>query len=92
MKSLGAAAELPDELRHPHALRHTRATELLRAGATVADMRAFLGHASVKTTPISLASGEDRQEHVVRACASVVDPHSRTTARPHEPPRCRGGR
>lgn len=65
LKRLGAAAELPDELRHPHALRHTCATELLRAGATIADVRVFLGHASVKTTSIYLASGEDRQEHVV---------------------------
>jgi site-specific recombinase XerD len=65
LKRLGAAAALPDELRHPHALRHTCATELLRAGATVADVRVFLGHASVKTTSIYLASGEDRQEHVV---------------------------
>jgi site-specific recombinase XerD len=65
LKPLGAAAELPDQLRHPHALRHTCATELLRAGATVADVRVFLGHASVNTTSIYLASGEDRQEHVV---------------------------
>jgi hypothetical protein len=34
--------------------------------ATVAGVRVFLGHASVKTTSIYLASGEDRQEHVVR--------------------------
>ena len=66
LKRLGAAAALPDELRHPHALRHTCATELLRAGATVADVRVFLGHASVKTTSIYLASGEERQEHVVQ--------------------------
>ena len=66
LKRLGARAELPDELRHPHALRHTCATELLRAGATVADVRVFLGHASVKTTSIYLASGEERQEHVVQ--------------------------
>jgi site-specific recombinase XerD len=66
LKRLGAAAELPDELRHPHALRHTCATELLRAGATLADVRVFLGHASVKTTSIYLASGEERQEHVVQ--------------------------
>lgn len=65
LKRLGAAAQLPDELRHPHALCHTCATELLRAGATIADVRIFLGHASVKTTSIYLASGEDRQEHVV---------------------------
>jgi hypothetical protein len=65
LKRLGAAAELPRELRHPHALRHTCATELLRAGANVSDVRTFLGHASVKTTSVYLASGDDRQEHVV---------------------------
>jgi integrase/recombinase XerD len=66
LKRLGAAAELPEELRHPHALRHTCATELLRAGATIADVRVFLGHASVKTTSVYLASGDERQEDVVR--------------------------
>jgi site-specific recombinase XerD len=67
LKRLGAAAELPEELRHPHALRHTCATELLRAeGVNVADVREFLGHASVKTTSIYLASGEQRQEGMVQ--------------------------
>ena len=56
VQRLGAAAGLPGELRHPHALRHTCATELLRAGATIADVRVFLGHASVKTTSVYLAS------------------------------------
>jgi integrase len=61
----GAAAELPVDLRHPPALRHTCATEMLRAGADVGNVRIFLGHASVKTTSVYLASDEDRQEHVV---------------------------
>jgi len=56
LKRLGTAAELPEELRHPHALRHTCATELLRTdGVTVADVRLFLRHASVKPTSIYLA-------------------------------------
>lgn len=66
LKRLGAAAQLPEELRHPHVLRHTCATELLRSGATIADVRILLGHASVKTTSIYLASDEDRQEHLVQ--------------------------
>jgi integrase len=45
LKRLGAAAELPESLRHPHALRHTCAAELIRAGADVGDVRVFLGHA-----------------------------------------------
>lgn len=65
VKRLGASARIPEQLRHPHALRHTCATELLREGATIADVRMFLGHASVKTTSIYLASDEQRQEDIV---------------------------
>jgi site-specific recombinase XerD len=50
LKRLGAAAELPQELRHPHALRHTCATEILRAGANISDVRTFLGHADLAIT------------------------------------------
>jgi integrase/recombinase XerC len=64
---LAAAAEPPAELAHPHALRHTCATELLRAGAGVVDVRDFLGHASTKTTSIYLHSGPERQEAAVLA-------------------------
>jgi integrase len=63
--ALGALAELPDDLRHPHARRHTCATQLLQHGANVADVRRFLGHASVKTTSIYLASDDTRQEEIV---------------------------
>ena len=80
IKRLGAAAELPDELRHPHALRHTCATELLRAGATIADVRVLLGHASVKATSIYPSSGGERQEHVVQTA------RARPTATPHTCP------
>ena len=65
IKRLGAAANLPPQLCHPHALRHTCATGLLRTGATIADVRTMLGHASIKTTSIYLASDEQRQEDVV---------------------------
>ena len=65
LKTLGTLAELPDDLRHPHALRHTCATQLLQHGANVADVRRFLGHASVKTTSIYLASDDTRQEEIV---------------------------
>lgn len=65
IKRLGSAAKIPPELRHPHALRHSCATELLRTGANIADVRTILGHASIKTTPIYLASDQQRQEDVV---------------------------
>lgn len=65
IKRLGALAKLPAELCHPHALRHTCATELLRTGANIADVRTILGHASIKTTSIYLASDLQRQEDIV---------------------------
>jgi integrase/recombinase XerC len=70
LKRLGVAAELPYELRHPHVLRHTCATELLRASATIADVRIFLGHASIETTLVYVDSWEERQEHVVQPRAN----------------------
>lgn len=66
LKRLGAAAELPEELRHLRALRRTCATELLRAGAAIAGVRIFLGHSSIMTTGVYLASDEQRREHVVQ--------------------------
>ncbi|MCA1679882.1 MAG: tyrosine-type recombinase/integrase [Actinobacteria bacterium] len=65
MKRLGTIAKIPEELRHPHALRHTCATLLLHSGATLADVQRLLGHASVKTTSIYLASDEQRQEDII---------------------------
>ena len=65
IKRLGAIAETPEDLRHPHALRHTCATLLLRSGATLADVQRLLGHASIKTTSIYLDSDEQRQEAVI---------------------------
>jgi len=65
MKRLGHAARIPVKLCHAHALRHTCATELLRSGANLADVRTMLGHASIKTTSIYLSSDAQRQEDVV---------------------------
>jgi site-specific recombinase XerD len=44
----------PRDGRTCHALRHTAATDTLRAGATLADVQALLGHSSIATTAIYL--------------------------------------
>jgi len=47
-------AGLPQELSHPHVLRHTRAIELLRAGVPVSVVQQLLGHAYLSTTAVYL--------------------------------------
>lgn len=44
--------------RSPHALRHTAATDVLAAGASVTQVRDLLGHENVATTQVYLAAGD----------------------------------
>lgn len=42
----------------PHSLRHWRACDLLKAGATITTISAVLGHSDIKTTAVYLHSSE----------------------------------
>jgi hypothetical protein len=79
-----ARARRPPRQGRPPAARQARhgrhARDRTLRPRPVADVRVFLGHASVKTTSLYLASGEDRQEHVVR----LRERGRPTIARPHE--------
>ena len=52
MVRLGTAAGLDRSKLHPHTLRHTAATMLLRRTGNLILVQRFLGHASVSTTQI----------------------------------------
>ena len=51
MKQYGAAADLPKELCHFHALKHC-ATHLLSKGFDVAQVQDWIGHANIQNTMI----------------------------------------
>jgi len=56
LKRYGRHAALPQDLHHPHVLRHTMATRWRRRGRDLETLRRQLGHASMKTTQVYLAA------------------------------------
>jgi molybdate transport system regulatory protein len=59
-QSLAAQAGIPEDLRHPHTLRHTRAIEMLRAGVPITVVQDILGHSALTTTAMYLKlSGQE---------------------------------
>jgi integrase/recombinase XerC len=67
---------------YPHLLRHTAATALIRGGANVASVQAFLGHSSLQTTTryVHLAAEDVKREYLKahpRARVQLVAPAAR---------------
>jgi integrase/recombinase XerD len=60
-----AAADLPDDRRSPHVLRHTFCTHLADAGADTAVIRELAGHADIRTTTIYTAVNPTRLEEAI---------------------------
>ena len=59
------AADLPEDRRSPHVLRHTFCTHLADTGADTAVIRELAGHADIRTTTIYTAVSSARLEHAV---------------------------
>jgi site-specific recombinase XerD len=49
-QQLAEAAELPPEKRHPHVLKHTLASHLIRGNVNLAIVKKALGHRSIAST------------------------------------------
>ena len=59
MVRLGKLAGLSRKLK-PHTLRHTAAVRLIERGASIHEVRDFLGHSSIAITDVYLACNTDR--------------------------------
>lgn len=67
-KQYGKRAEVPEDKRHFHALKHSIATHLLDAGADVRFVQDWLGHANIQNTIIYaslVSSTRDAQARVL---------------------------
>jgi len=53
-------ADLPDDRRSPHVLRHTFCTHLADTGADTAVIRELAGHADIRTTTVYTAVSQAR--------------------------------
>jgi integrase/recombinase XerD len=51
---------------HPHMLRHTYATELLREGFTISEVQALMRHADLRTTAVYLHIHDEQLAAKVR--------------------------
>jgi len=66
-KKLCKKANIPDELAHPHVLRHTRAIELIRNGIPVTAVQTILGHSSLNTTAMYLKYSNIEIQAIMKA-------------------------
>jgi integrase/recombinase XerD len=65
VRRLGRSAGLGDAV-HPHALRHSFATDLVRGGADLRSVQELLGHASIDTTQVYTGLADERLREVHR--------------------------
>lgn len=78
------AAELPEDRRSPHVLRHTFCTHLADAEADTAVIRELAGHADIRTTTVYTAVSSARLEQAVAERHRQRRGAARAAARRHD--------
>jgi len=58
---------IPTKLRHVHVLKHTTAHAALDGGASLPDIQAYLGHASLGSTGLYLRKGDEEASRNVQS-------------------------
>lgn len=66
MKLYGAKAELPEDKRHFHCLRHSIATHMLEAGENIEVVQDWLGHRSLQNTQVYAKLTNTRRDEAAR--------------------------
>lgn len=65
LKKIAATAGINQSL-HPHMLRHTFATDLLKSGMDLRSLQMLLGHADMQTTQVYTHIAPDHLQNVIR--------------------------
>ena len=68
LKTQVAIPSLKAKRVSPHSLRHSTATHLLRAGADINTVRAWLGHASLDTTNVYAETDLETKAQALAKC------------------------
>lgn len=68
----GRQAGLPRDVLHPHALRHTFATELVEEDTNILDVQAIMGHARSDTTAIYTHTATRKMVKAIRSAGPLA--------------------
>lgn len=78
MKKYSSDTSIPEEKRHFHVLKHTRAVELADVGVNVQDIQWWLGHKRIDNTLIYMQFTTKQQENLYRYLEKEMENEQKT--------------